>query len=112
LVAAAIVLLAGVATATAMLRPNDDADWLIALAATTAHPDAAASVRGWNTDTGTRIRITIEGVDDLAGVGLYEPWMTSPDDEHVSTGTFRSTGTIDAWSAVRRVDFPRVWITR
>jgi len=52
LVAAAIVLLAGVATAMAMLRPNDDADWQIALAATTAHPDAAASVRGWNTDTG------------------------------------------------------------
>jgi len=110
-VAAAVVLLAGVATAMAMLRTNDDADWQIALAATTAHPDAAASVQGWNTDTGTRIRITIEGVDGLAGVGFYELWMTSPDDEHVSAGTFRSTGTIDAWSAVRRADFPRLWIT-
>jgi len=79
---------------------------------TTAHPDAAASVGGWNTDTGTRIPITSEGVDYLAGVGFYEPWMTSPDDEHVSAGTFRSTGTIDAWSAVRRADFPRLWITR
>jgi len=82
------------------------------LAATTAHPEAAASVQGGNTDTGTRIRITIEGVDDHAGVGFQEVWMTSPDDEHVSAGTFRSTGTIDAWSAVRRADSPRLWITR
>ncbi|MEJ7800887.1 MAG: anti-sigma factor [Ilumatobacter sp.] len=112
LVAAAVVLLTGVATAIPVLRPNDDADWQIALAATTAHPDAMASVQGWNTDTGTRIRITIEGIDDLANDGFYELWMTSPDGEDVSAGTFRSTGTIDAWSAVRRADFPRLWITR
>lgn len=112
LAAAAIVLLAGVASAIAVLRPSDDADWQVALAATTEYPDAVASVEGWNTDSGTRIRITIDGIDDLAGDGFYELWMTSPDGQHVSAGTFRSTGTVDAWSAVRRADFPRLWITR
>lgn len=111
-VAAAVVLLAGVATGIAVLRPNDDADWQIALAATAVHPDAVASVQGWNTDTGTRLRITVDGIDDLSGDGFYELWMSSPDGEHVSAGTFRAAGTIEAWSAVRRADFPRVWITR
>lgn len=111
-VAATVVLLAGVATGIAVLRPNDDADWQIALAATAVHPDAFARVAGWNTATGTRIRITVDGIDDLAGDGFYELWMSSPDGENVSAGTFRSAGTIEAWSAVRRADFPRVWITR
>lgn len=111
-VAAAVVLLAGVATGIAVLRPTDDADWQIALAATAVRPDAVARVEGWNTDTGTRIRITVDGIDDLAGDGFYELWMSSPEGENVSAGTFRAAGTIEAWSAVRRADFPRMWVTR
>ena len=109
--AAAVVLLAVAATTIAILRPTDDADWQVALVPLSAFPDAVASVEGWNTDTGTRMRITIEGIDDLADGGFYEVWMTSPDGQHISAGTFRSAGTIDTWSAVRRADFPRLWIT-
>ncbi len=109
--AAAVVLFAVTVTTIAVLRRTDDADWQVALAAQTAYPDAVASVEGWNTDTGTRMRITIEGIDDLADEGFYEVWMTSPDGQHISAGTFRSAGTIDTWSAARRADFPRLWIT-
>ena len=109
--AAAVVLLAVAATAIAILRPTDDADWQVALAAEVAFPDAVAGIDGWDTDTGTRMRITIDGIDDVADEGFYEMWMTSPDGEHISAGTFRSAGTIDTWSAVRRADFPRLWIT-
>ena len=109
--AAAVVLLAVAATTIAILRPTDDADWQVALAAQTAFPDAVASIEGWDTDTGTRMRITIDGIDDVADEGFYELWMTSPDGEHISAGTFRSAGTIDTWSGVRRADFPRLWIT-
>lgn len=110
--AAVVVVVAGAATAFAVLRPNDDADWQVALTATTAYDGAVASIQGWNTETGTRMRITISGVDGFTDEGFYELWMTSPDGDHVSAGTFRSGGTIDAWSAVRRADFPRLWITR
>ena len=109
--AAAIVFLAVAATTIAILRPTDDADWQAALAAEAAFPDAVASIEGWDTDTGTRMRITIDGIDDVAGQGFYEMWMTSPDGQHISAGTFRSAGTIDTWSAVRRADFSRLWIT-
>ena len=109
--AAAVVFFAAAATTIATLRPTDDADWQVALAAQTAYPDAVASVEGWNTDTGTRMRITIEGIDDLTDEAFYEVWMTSPDGQHISAGTFRSAGTIDTWSAARRADFPRLWIT-
>ena len=109
--AAAVVLFAVAVTTIAILRPTDDADWQVALAAQTSYPDAVASVEGWNTDTGTRMRITVEGIDDLTDEGFYEVWMTSPDGQHISAGTFRSAGTIDTWSAARRADFPRLWIT-
>jgi hypothetical protein len=109
--AAAVVLLAVTATVIAVLRPTDDADWRVALAPLSAFPDAAASIEGWDTDTGTRMRITIDGIDDVADEGFYEMWMTSPGGEHISAGTFRSAGTIDTWSAVRRAEFPRLWIT-
>jgi hypothetical protein len=109
--AATVVLLAVAATTLAVLRPTDDADWHVALAAQTAFPDAVANVEGWNTDTGTRMRITINGIDNVADEGFYEVWMTSPDGQHIAAGTFRSSGTIDTWSAVRRADFPRLWIT-
>lgn len=46
LAAAAVVLFAAMATAIAVLRPNDDADWRVALAATTEYPDAVASIEG------------------------------------------------------------------
>ena len=37
--------------------------------------------------------------------------MTSPSGQHVSAGTFREAGRIEAWSGVRRSDFPRIWNT-
>lgn len=109
--ASAVVLLVVAATTIAILRPTDDADWEVSLAAEAAFPDAVASIEGWDTDTGTRMRITIDGIDDVADEGFYELWMTSPDGQHISAGTFRSAGTIDTWSGVRRADFPRLWIT-
>ena len=110
--AAVVVLLAGLAAGIAVLGPNDEPDWQIALSATSSYAGAEASIQGWNTETGTRMRVDISGVDGLADEGFYELWMTSPDGEHISAGTFGSGGTVDTWSAVRKADFPRLWITR
>ena len=90
---------------------QDDADWSVELAATTPYSGATAVVDGWNTDTGTRMEVEVTGIPATAGTGYYEVWMTAPSGEHVSAGTFRSSGTITVWSGVTRKAFPRIWIT-
>ena len=105
-VAAMLTLLAGVVT-VAGSRP----DWDVGLAAVEAPPGASAVMSGWNTESGTRLRLEVEGIDPLDPGFYYEIWLTSADGSHVSAGTFRSSGTIDAWVAVTRADFPRIRVT-
>lgn len=107
--AVAAVIIAAVA-AVAILR-DDEADWSVALEADTAYGTATAVVDGWNTDTGTRMEVAVTGIPATGDAGYYEVWMTAPDGEHVSAGTFRSAGTITVWSGVTRRDYPRIWIT-
>lgn len=104
-VAALLTILVGVVGAST--RP----DWEVGLEAVAAPPGASAVMHGWNTESGTRLRLEIEGIDSLEQGSYYEIWLTSADGSHVSAGTFRSGGTIDAWVAVTRADFPRIRVT-
>jgi hypothetical protein len=90
---------------------RDRADWSVELVAEASFGDATAVVDGWNTDAGTRMEVAVEGIPSTGDNGYYEVWMTAPNGEHVSAGTFRSSGTITVWSGVTRRDYPRIWIT-
>ncbi len=102
---AALALLVGAYGVAQMLAP----DWSLQL---TAHEvGATADVDGWNTETGTRMRLRVMGIDPAPPGHYYEIWLTAADGRHVSAGTFRDAGTVDAWAGVRRSEFPRIWIT-
>lgn len=107
-IAAAIAL---IAAASWVFAGRAQPDWSVALTATDAAPAASATVDGWNTDAGTRMRLEVAGLPDLEPDTYYEIWLTADDGRHVSAGTFSGNGEIDAWIAVRRSDFPRVWVT-
>jgi hypothetical protein len=102
--------LVAVLVAGTLLWP-DRADWEFDLAAVGGGQGASATVAGWNEEQGTRLRIEISGVAQSPPGHYYEIWLTSPAGLHVSAGTFRGDGVIDATVAVRRSDFPRLWIT-
>ena len=105
--AALLVVLTG-----ALIFANGRApDWSIPLVAIVADPGTAVVVNGWNTSTGTRMELHVAGIDPAPDGHYYEIWMTSPDGRHVSAGSFRGEGTVAAWAAVKRSEFPRIWIT-
>jgi hypothetical protein len=102
--------LVAVLVAGTLLLPSR-ADWKFNLAAVGEGRGASATVAGWNEDQGTRLRIEISGVAQSPPGHYYEIWLTSPEGLHVSAGTFRGDGVIEATVGVRRSDFPRLWIT-
>jgi hypothetical protein len=105
--AAASIAVIGVVTVAFINQP----DWRVDLVPTVEAPVAAAEVFGWNTAAGTRMEITVSGLNQAPSGFYYEIWMTAPDRRHVSAGTFRGSGTVSVWSAVRRAEYPRIWIT-
>jgi hypothetical protein len=103
--ALATMLLAGI------LLITDRSDWQVGLMGVGDGTNASAVVAGWNEEEGTRLRIEVEGIEPSPPGYYYEIWLTSPDGLHVSAGTFRGDGVINASVGVRRADFPRMWIT-
>jgi hypothetical protein len=108
-VAAVMVGAAGLVAARELAGPEPD--WELTLESTSSAPGARAIVRGWNEESGTRMELDVEGLPAAGGDEYYAIWLTAPDGRHVPAGTFRATGRVVAWSAVRRADFPRLWIT-
>jgi Anti-sigma-K factor rskA len=109
--AAALVLAVVVASLVVIQTPADGADWELSLYTKTASPDAVVLVHGWNTDTGTHLQVDVDGLAPAGPNEYYAIWMTSVDGRHVPAGTFTESGRIEAWSGVKRSDFPRIWIT-
>jgi Anti-sigma-K factor rskA len=110
--AAAALVIGVVAASLLMIRGRaDGADWELSLYANESSPEAVVQVHGWNTANGTHLRLDVAGVAPAGPNEYYAIWMTSPSGQHVSAGTFRQGGRIEAWSGVRRSDFPRIWIT-
>jgi len=104
--AAAVVIAAGVYGLVRTPAP----DWRIAMPGTDLAPRATSTVAGWNTESGTRMVVTIEGLDAAPAGYVYEFWL-SQGPLHISAGTFSGGGEIDLWTGVARADFPRLWVT-
>ena len=90
---------------------SEHPDFQFELAGTRAAPAASATVYGWDEAAGTRLELDVEGLPPSGPDAYYAVWMTSADGRHVAAGTFRSSGTVWAWSGVTEVEFPRVWVT-
>ncbi|MPZ71147.1 MAG: hypothetical protein GEU71_16720 [Actinobacteria bacterium] len=103
--AVAIVILGLVVT---MRSPAPD--WEVAIPGTDLAPVAAGTIEGWNTDTGTRMVMQIDGLDPAPDGFVYELWL-STDTLHVSAGTFIAAERVELTTGVSRADFPRLWVT-
>jgi hypothetical protein len=85
-------------------------DWEVAMPGTDLAPLAASTIAGWNTESGTRLVVTVEGLEPAPDGFVYEFWL-SQGPLHISAGTFTADGEIELWSGVTRADFPRLWVT-
>jgi hypothetical protein len=105
-VAAALVITGGLW----VIQSAPSADWEAALQGTTEAPEAAAVVRGWAEDSGTRLALDISGLAEAPPGTVYEVWF-SRKAIHISAGTFTAGGEIEMWTGISRQEFPRIWIT-
>jgi len=103
--AAAIVV---VAIGAGVRSPSPD--WVVAMPGTQLAEQASSTVSGWNTDSGTRMIVSIEGLERAPEGYVYELWL-SRGSLHISAGTFSAAGDIELWAGVTRADFPRLWVT-
>jgi hypothetical protein len=85
-------------------------DWVVSMPGTDLAAQASSTVSGWNTDSGTRMLLSIEGLDPAPDGYVYELWL-SKGPVHVSAGTFTAAGDVELWAGVTRADFPRLWVT-
>lgn len=100
-----------VAVAAVVVTASEPADWTLNLIPEPEHAGASAVVAGWNVDGGTRMEVEVQGIPAVGSDEYYELWLTAEDGRHVSAGTFSGSGTFPTMVAVRRADFPRVWVT-
>jgi hypothetical protein len=84
--------------------------WSVDLAATDAAPAATATVLGWNGDAGTRLSVSVDGLEPAPEGFVYELWFSNKD-RHISAGTFAEATELEMLVGIRRGDFPRIWIT-
>lgn len=108
-VAAVLVGLVAVVGVTLAMR-GPAADWVVVMPGTSDAPGATATVAGWNTPNGTRLVLTIDGLEPAPAGSFYEMWLSN-DDVHVSAGTFTDGGTVELLSGVPRSGYPRLWVT-
>jgi anti-sigma-K factor RskA len=104
-VAVAIVLAIGAAS-----QLVDRPSWEVAMAGVGPVPAAQGTVAGWNTESGTRLVLTIENLPPAPAGFYYELWLSSPD-RVVSAGTFRAPEDVVLWTAAFRSELPRLTIT-
>lgn len=103
---AGLILVLGITSVLLRDRP----DWSVELGPTGDYPQAAATVRGWNLDGGTRMVLDMRGVDSAPDGFFYEMWL-SEGPIHISAGTFTDTANVELMAAVMRRDYPRLWVT-
>lgn len=106
--AAAAVVVVAVGLYGVFRTPSPD--WEVAMPGTELAAQATSTVSGWNTDSGTRMLVAVEGLDPAPAGYVYELWL-SQGPLHISAGTFAAGGEIELWSGVSRADFPRLWVT-
>jgi hypothetical protein len=106
--AAVMVVLATVASYLALRSPAPD--WEVAVPGTALASSASAVVKGWNGEAGTRMLVTVEGLEPAPDGYVYEFWL-SKGRLHTSAGTFAASGRFELRSGVTRAEFPRLWVT-
>jgi hypothetical protein len=95
----------------AFLALRSPPDWALTIDGTGPAPMASGTVEGWNTGSGTRMVLDIDGLDPAPPGYVYELWL-SAGPRHISAGTFVEAGAdLELWAGVSRRDYPRVWIT-
>lgn len=104
--AAAIVAIVAIAALVRSPAP----DWEVTMPGTDLAPGAVSTVAGWQTGSGTRMVLTVEGLEPAPEGSVYELWL-SGGGAHVSAGTFTGSGEIEVWAGVSRSQFPRLWVT-
>lgn len=92
-----------------VLRPPSP-DWEVEVPGTALAPEAVASVAGWSTEGGTRLRLEASGLEPVPDGYVYELWL-SEGPIHVSAGTFTGGESVEMWVGVERRDYPRLWVT-
>jgi hypothetical protein len=107
-VAAAAAAIAAVVVVAGVRSPSPD--WVVAMPGTQLAEQASSTVSGWNTDSGTRMILSIDGLERAPEGYVYEFWL-SRGPLHISAGTFSAAGDIELWAGVTRADFPRLWVT-
>lgn len=108
LAAAAAAVIAAVSLYAILRTPSPD--WVVGMPGTELAPQASSTVAGWNTDSGTRMVLTVDGLEQAPPGYVYEFWL-SQGPLHISAGTFTASGEIELWSGVSRAAFPRLWVT-
>lgn len=106
--AAAAAAIAAVAIVAGVRSPSPD--WVVAMPGTQLAEQASSTVSGWNTDSGTRMILSVDGLERAPEGYVYELWL-SRGPLHISAGTFSAAGDIELWAGVARADFPRLWVT-
>jgi hypothetical protein len=110
-VPAVAALIAGVVGFGAFLLLQDPPDWEVAIDGAGPAPLASGTVAGWNTESGSRMILDVEGLDPAPPGFVYELWL-SAGPRHISAGTFvEATSDLELWAGVSRRDYPRVWVT-
>ena len=104
-IAAVAVSIAAAVAIFALARPASD--WEIDLYA--ADSTAAATLAGWNEETGTRLRFDGDLERPAEGY-VYELWF-SDENRVLSAGTFVSGNDVALTVAVRRGQLPNLWVS-
>lgn len=107
-IAGAAVIAVVVAAVAVLWVPEPD--WRVELPGTTLAPEAAATLAGWNTENGTRMRLDASDLQPAPDGYVYELWL-SEGPIHISAGTFRGGDSVELWAGVERRDYPRLWVT-
>ncbi|MPZ52900.1 MAG: hypothetical protein GEU79_09250 [Acidimicrobiia bacterium] len=108
LVSAAAVIIAIVGILMVVRTPSPD--WEVAIPSTERAPLAQGTIAGWNHDTGTRLRLRVDGLEPAPEGFVYELWLSN-ESLHVSAGTFTDATDVEMTTGVARSDYPRLWVT-
>lgn len=106
----AVAALMAVVLGSIALFRSPSPDWEVPIPGTDLAPLAMGTVKGWNTDSGTRMLLEVDGLEEAPEGYFYEFWL-SEGPVHISAGTFTTAEEVELWAAVARADFPRLWIT-
>jgi hypothetical protein len=110
--AAAVVLLAAIATAVTADQGSRPLEYAASLTGTELAPGAAGQVSLTQTTSGWRIHLHATGLSRLDNGRYYEAWLRSAAGVLVPIGTFNQPADVTLWAGVPPSGYPRLTVTR